>query len=88
MQGIRSVEGYHSKWGASETIPLTIRETQVLRLVAEGKGNKDIGDSLGISFRTVKVHMTNIFEKLGVNRRMDAVRMLTSELYWHKTRAS
>ncbi len=88
MQGIRSVEGYHSKWGSRETIPLSVRETQVLQLVAEGKGNKDIGDSLGISLRTVKVHMTNIFDKLGVNRRMDAVRMLSSESYWPETRAS
>lgn len=88
MQGFRSVEGYHSNWGAKEALSLTMRETEVLRLVAQGKGNKEIGDCLGISPRTVKVHMTNIFEKLGVNRRMEAVAILASESYWQEARAS
>lgn len=88
MQGFRHVEGYHNKWGSKEAFALTLRETEVLQLVAQGKGNKAIGDSLGISLRTVKVHLANIFEKLGVNRRMEAVALLSSESYWQEARAS
>lgn len=88
MQRFRNVEGYHSKWGSKEAFALTVRETEVLHLVAQGKGNKEIGDCLGISLRTVKVHLANTFEKLGVNRRMEAVAMLSSESYWQEARAS
>ena len=52
---------------------LTPRETQVLRLAAQGLSNKEIALSLGIGISTVKNHMQHIFRKLGVRRRGDAV---------------
>jgi DNA-binding NarL/FixJ family response regulator len=52
---------------------LTERELQVLRLVAKGLNNKDIGEDLFISENTVKNHVRNILEKLHLHSRMEAV---------------
>lgn len=52
---------------------LTDREIEVLRLAAKGLTNKAIGQTLGISNRTVQGHLANIFGKLGVNSRTEAV---------------
>ena len=51
---------------------LTARETEVLRLLAQGKTNKDIADALVISGNTVKRHLKAIFDKLGVHTRAAA----------------
>lgn len=51
---------------------LTERETDVLRLLAEGKANKEIGQGLGIGEKTVKTHVSNILAKLGVQSRTQA----------------
>ena len=52
---------------------LTEREVEVLRLAAKGLTNKAIGHTLGISDRTVQGHLANIYGKLGVNSRTEAV---------------
>ena len=54
-------------------VQLTQREMSVLRLVAAGKPNRDIGESLNISEGTVKIHLSHLFEKLGATSRTDAV---------------
>lgn len=51
---------------------LSPREEEVLRLVATGLANKQIGRRLGISERTVKAHLTNVFQQLGVSDRTQA----------------
>jgi two-component system, NarL family, nitrate/nitrite response regulator NarL len=53
--------------------PLSARELQVLRLLADGLPNKAIAQSLGISEHTVKFHVTAIMSKLGVDSRTEAV---------------
>jgi LuxR family maltose regulon positive regulatory protein len=53
--------------------PLSDRELDVLRLLAEGLTNQEIGQKLYISLPTVKTHTANIYGKLGVNSRRDAV---------------
>ncbi len=59
---------------ASDDEPhLTDRELEVLRALAEGLGNKQIGGRLGISPSTVKYHLQAIFSKLGVRTRSEAV---------------
>lgn len=52
---------------------LTIREIDVLRLIAAGKSNKQIADHLSIGEATVKSHVTNILSKLAANDRAHAV---------------
>ena len=48
-------------------------ELDVMRLVYEGKNNPEIADALFISRNTVKKHLQNIYEKTGVNSRMELV---------------
>lgn len=52
---------------------LTKREIQILELAARGVTNKHIGEQLNLSNRTIEVHMHNIFMKLGVSSRTEAV---------------
>jgi DNA-binding NarL/FixJ family response regulator len=52
---------------------LTARELEVLGLLSEGLSNRDIGDRLGIAEKTVRIHMTHILDKLGVDDRTQAV---------------
>lgn len=53
--------------------PLSVRETEVLKLVAAGLSNREVGQRLYISLSTVKKHMENIHMKLLVNKRTQAV---------------
>jgi DNA-binding NarL/FixJ family response regulator len=59
------------KKGALEE--LTSREMEALTLAAKGMTNREIADRLTISVRTVQVHLSNIFSKLGVGSRTEAV---------------
>jgi|HigsolmetaAR202D_1030399.scaffolds.fasta_scaffold00538_7 Response regulator containing a CheY-like receiver domain and an HTH DNA-binding domain len=55
--------------------PLSSREIEVLRLVADGLNNIMIAEALSITPRTVKAHVQNILAKLGANNRAEAVRL-------------
>ena len=60
--------------GRSEEFPaLSIREIEVLQLVASGRSNQQIADDLVISLNTVRRHISNIFAKTGVTNRVEAV---------------
>lgn len=52
---------------------LTERELEVLRLAAKGMSNREIAQALTISVRTVQTHLTNVFNKMGVGSRTEAV---------------
>lgn len=52
---------------------LTAREREVLRLLAQGKANKEIAATLVVSERTVKFHVSSIMKKLGAGNRTEAV---------------
>ena len=58
-------------------VQLTPRETATLRLLADGKANKEIATALDISERTVKTHLAHLFEKLGVTSRTEAIKVAT-----------
>lgn len=58
---------------------LTRRELEILRLVAEGLTNDEIGKKIFISEKTVKTHLTNIFDKLKVNNRFKAALMIMGQ---------
>jgi len=52
---------------------LTQREREIVRLIVEGASNKEVASSLNISERTVKGHLSNVFQKLGVADRLKLV---------------
>jgi two-component system, NarL family, response regulator len=58
-------------------VQLTPREMTTLRLLADGKANKEIASDLSISERTVKTHLGHLFEKLGVTSRTEAIKVAT-----------
>ena len=64
--------------GTSEN-PLTERETEVLHAAAQGDRNKEIAYKLNISERTVKAHLTSIYNKFGVDSRAAAVAIATQK---------
>lgn len=55
---------------------LSDRESEVLQLMAQGLSNQQIADKLFVSLPTIKSHSTNIYSKLGVNKRTQAVHKL------------
>lgn len=79
---MRAVVG-HMSGAQPREVRLSERERQVLELVAHGAANKVIAKQLLLSTRTVEAHMRNIFEKLGVTSRTEAV---TSALRTHSIR--
>jgi DNA-binding NarL/FixJ family response regulator len=73
----RVIQEFQRMRAAAENAPeliceLTARETEVLRLLAEGKRNREIADTLFLSEKTVKNYISNILYKLQVNSRTEA----------------
>jgi two-component system NarL family response regulator len=64
-------------------VDLTERETEVVRLVARGLSNREIAGVIGRSDETVKLHLKNIFSKLGVADRTEAVTLAISRGILH-----
>jgi DNA-binding NarL/FixJ family response regulator len=56
-----------------ELTPLTERELEVLKLAAKGVSNNNIAEKMGLSDRTVQAHLSNIFKKLTVASRTEAI---------------
>jgi DNA-binding NarL/FixJ family response regulator len=63
-----------------QRLPLTAREAEVLLWIMRGKSNRDIGDILGLSPRTVNKHLEQIFAKLGVENRTSAAALAVRAL--------
>ncbi len=61
-------------------LQLTQRQSQVLKLVADGRSNKEIARTLGIAESTVKVHLGAIFRLFGVHSRTGALAQITSRI--------
>lgn len=57
---------------------LTRRELEVLRLVADGRSNRQVAEVLWVTEDTVKFHLANVYRKLGVSSRADAARLARS----------
>ena len=58
---------------------LSVREQEILKLLSKGMVSKEIADTLGISYHTVRVHTKHIYEKLHVRSRSEAVIKFTAE---------
>src|SRR5258708_4153764 len=75
-ESLAAVYGDHPLEVESElSEEITARETDVLRMLAEGLVNKDIATRLGISEHTVKFHISSILDKLGASTRTEAVKL-------------
>ncbi len=61
--------------GENKLAVLSVQERRVIALVAEGKTNKEIAEQMGLSDKTVKNYLSNVFEKLKINRRSQAAVM-------------
>lgn len=70
---VRQVTQQRPGTAVDQVEPLTEREIEVLRLAARGMTNRAIGQTLGISHRTVQGHLANVYGKLHVNSRTEAV---------------
>ena len=62
---------------AARLAALTLRERQVMDLVLVGKLNKVIADDLGITMRTVEVHRSHVFEKMGVRTAVELAQLMS-----------
>ncbi|MFE4211961.1 response regulator [Streptomyces sp. NPDC056844] len=69
----RTPGGSRPERGPTPADTLTLRERELMELVAQGLSNRQIGSRLGITEGTVKRHLRNIFDKLGATSRLDAV---------------
>lgn len=70
---VRQATSRRPEGAADQVEALTSREIDVLRLVAKGMTNREVGRELDISHRTVQGHLANVYGKLGVNSRTEAV---------------
>lgn len=70
-----------ARFAFNKDIPLSRRESEVLRLMAEGKNNRNIGKELVISEKTVKNHVSSILQKMNVDDRTQAV-IIAIKLGW------
>lgn len=73
VSGAAAAKEIGVKYSAGDESPLTRREAEVLRLMAEGRSNKLIGEYLFISEKTVKNHVSSILQKMEVDDRTQAV---------------
>jgi DNA-binding NarL/FixJ family response regulator len=69
----RPAEAFERNQAAIRSLGLSPREVEVLEVLAAGESNKEIARRLGISPNTVKTHIARVYEKLAVERRIQAV---------------
>jgi DNA-binding NarL/FixJ family response regulator len=70
--GVEAATGPYMVDPSEHFVPLSPREMEILQFVTQGKSNKEIAQTLGISHQTVKNHMTSILKKLDVRDRTQA----------------
>ena len=69
----RSTDDFMLNENEMNNLGLSMRELEVLRCMAEGMSNQEIGEKLFVSLSTVKTHTSRLFEKLDVKRRTQAI---------------
>jgi len=78
--GINKTIYSHSDNQIMEKFNITEREYQVLELICKGLNNREIGNTLNISENTVKKHINNLFNKLGVKNRSQVINLVYKDL--------
>ncbi len=68
------IDGYRQSAGSEVDDPLTAREREILKLIAEGHTSRKISDMLNISFKTVTNHRLKITKKLGIHNRTELIK--------------
>lgn len=76
------------KFGSNSSLAkemgISSRELDVWKMIVDGKSNKEIADELFVSVNTVKTHVSNLYSKLGVQRRTQAVQKASElEMFTH-----
>jgi DNA-binding CsgD family transcriptional regulator len=66
-------EAFVRNLAAIRSLGLSPRECEILELLASGQSNKELARTLGISANTVKSHLARLYEKLGVQKRVQAI---------------
>lgn len=66
-----------------QDLGLSPRQAEIVRLIAQGMPDKQIGWQLGISFGTVRTHMSRLFQKCGVNDRLELLAHVYMRLHRH-----
>ena len=79
MAAVQEQTGRHDSASDASNIGLTPREVEVLSLIALGRSNREIADSLVISLSTVSHHVTNILNKTGTSNRTEAAAYATQQ---------
>jgi two-component system response regulator DegU len=74
-----NTKSFTPKSVAEDPYHLTRREKEILRMIIDGKGNKDIADSLDKSVRTIETHRFNIMKKMEVTNAIDMVNKAVKE---------
>jgi DNA-binding NarL/FixJ family response regulator len=74
LERFRSSAGPIDARADDALVKLTLRERQVVQLLAEGKSNKEVAGALGISVKTAETHRANVMHKLGFSSLPDLVR--------------
>ena len=72
-RGLQQAAPAYQDPGEEPAEPLSPRELQVLSLIAQGKSNKEIASQLYLALNTVKRHAYNIYSKLNVTKRAEAI---------------
>ncbi|TRX48706.1 hypothetical protein FNH22_28505 [Fulvivirga sp. M361] len=63
------------KWTDQENDPLTVRETEIVELIIQGKRNQEIANQLFVELSTVKSHINNIYKKTEVKDRKELIKI-------------
>jgi DNA-binding NarL/FixJ family response regulator len=79
------IQTYHKGQLRTPSEPLTVREREILKLVAEGISNKEIADLLFISVRTVENHRANIMRKLNISNTANLIKYAIRKGYTSST---
>jgi len=84
-QTVRAIQAFTNELRMLDAVDdahLSVREQEVLRLIAAGRSNQEIADTLVISLNTVRRHVSNVYDKIGVSSRTQAMLYASDRGLW------